>query len=265
MASVSDPSSRLAQSSTSASPPTSHEAAYAVLNTNELLCEIIGRLPLHDIVITTGVCRAWRNALKASVAIQQAMFLAPADVREITTTTKCLSLHVKDIPRGHHAIVAELNPYTTRICGQMHGFTDPPWTSDYGHGNAPPQRFEHPHGTWRNMFVTQPSVETLQVSFYTHCQLYSVSAVSFSCDEGITLGKLHAFIESIAYQRPYVVTSLTPQGLFPSRSLSVEGGYNRWWEVRKGKVHRRIEPPNNLIDVTGDVSNADDDGPQMPV
>jgi hypothetical protein len=79
------------------------------------------------------------------------------------------------------------------------------------------------------------------------------------------LGKLHAFIESIAYQRPYVVTSFTPQGLFPSHSPSVEGGYNRWWEVRKGKVHRRIEPPSNLIDVTGDVSDADDDSPKMPV
>jgi hypothetical protein len=36
--------------------PTSHQAAHAVFNTNELLCDIIVRLPLEDIFHATGVC-----------------------------------------------------------------------------------------------------------------------------------------------------------------------------------------------------------------
>jgi hypothetical protein len=260
MTSVNDPSSRLAQSSTSATPLTSHEAAYAVLNTNELLCEIIGRLPLHDIVNTTGVCRAWRNALKASVAIQQAMFLTPADVQEITTTTKCLSLRVSDIPV--HSMPSSQNQIRTlpgsvvRCMGSRALWAR---TMKFQYENAPLQKFDHPHGTWRNMFLTQPPVKILQVTLWAGRSLFRRS---FSCDEGITLGKLHAFNVSTLHgnRRPFVVTSSTPQGWFPERSLSVKDRFNRWWEVRKGKVHRRIEPPNNLIDVTGDVSDADDDG-----
>lgn len=53
------------------SPPTEpisprwHRAAHAVLSTNELLCNIIARLPLQDIVAATGICKAWRNAVAA--------------------------------------------------------------------------------------------------------------------------------------------------------------------------------------------------------
>jgi hypothetical protein len=261
---ASNPPSSALPTPISATPPRSYEAAHAVLNTNELICEIIGRLPLEDIVVTTGVCRTWRNVLKGNKSIQRALFLVPADIQEITTSTECLSMRVEDIPREQYAIVAEPNPYTARICGQMHALIEGPttWEEECRREDAPLQKFEHPHGTWRNMFVTQPPVEILYVSCYAGGQAFSRR---FECEEGVTLGKLHRFIELNlrAYRRPSVVISFTPRGFFPERSLSVRGPYNRWWEVRNGRVHRRIQPPNNMIDITGDITDTDDD--QMPV
>jgi hypothetical protein len=79
------------QPSTSMASPNSNSAAHAVFATHELLCDIIGLLPMGDIVIATGVCTTWRNALAANIIIQQALYLAPVETREIVTTTDHLS------------------------------------------------------------------------------------------------------------------------------------------------------------------------------
>ena len=153
---ASNPPSSALPTPISATPPRSYEAAHAVPNTNELICEIISRLPLEDIVVTTGVCKTWRNALKGNRSIQKALFLVPTDIQEITTSTKCLSMRVEDTPREQYAIVAETNPYTARICGQMHALNEIiiPWSEEFRRKDAPLPKFEHPDGTWRNMFVT---------------------------------------------------------------------------------------------------------------
>ena len=256
---ASNPPSSEPQTPTSATPSRSYEAAHAVLNTNELICEIFGRLPLEDIVVTTGVCRTWHNALKGNKSIQRALFLVPAGIQEITTTTKCLSMRVEDIPRGQYAIVAEPNPYTARICGRSHTSTRFGWTGMYEREDPPLQEFNHPDGTWQNMFVTQPPVKTLDVEFSFEPYPYHTDSFRFNCDEGITFGNLHRFIESTMppfYQKSVIITNPTSHGFFLGRSLSVACRYNRWWEVRNGKVHRKIQPPNNMIDFTGDVSDA---------
>lgn len=270
MASASDPSSSQPQGCAGTTPPRFYEAAHAALNTNELLCEVVGRLPLKDIVATTGVCRTWRNALKASVAIQQAMFLVPAEPREIATTTKCLSMRVKDIPRKHYAIVGEPNPYTTRIISLISPSTVPWWDRLYEKLNAPMRVREHSAGTWREMFITQPPIKAIELSlfvidipFYKRKIGYASDyryRVPYNCDEGIKLGPLYDFITSTseATDKSVVVTMIVPDGFFPEHSCSVRGRYNRWWEIRKGKVHRRIQPPNNLIDLTGDVTDTED-------
>jgi hypothetical protein len=52
---------------------TSHQpgpAQQAVFDTNELLRNIIGQLPLASIALATGVCRTWRDAMKADMTIQ---------------------------------------------------------------------------------------------------------------------------------------------------------------------------------------------------
>jgi hypothetical protein len=274
---ASEPSSG-PQTPTSATPRRFYEAAHAVLNTNELICEIIGRLPLEDIVVTTGVCRTWRNALKGSVAIQQALFLVPANIQEITTTTKCLSMRIEDIPRRQYAIIGEPHPWTARICGRMYASVTPSWSRDYGSTDEPMLDVEHPAGNWREMFITQPPIKALELSLFvkpkftqTHPNPYISSHkehVPYNRAEGIKLGPLYDFIaltlQAWDNHNHSVVTMIVPDGFFSKRSFSVTSRYNRWWEVRNGKVHRRIQPPNNMIDITGDVTDTDDHENQKP-
>jgi hypothetical protein len=118
MAPASDSSSSEPRSSTSNTPPDFYEAAHAVLNTNELICEIIGYLPFEDIIAITGVCRTWRCALYGSLAIQRALFLAPEHIRQIATSTENFPERVEDIPRRDYADVGEVNPFLARICGR---------------------------------------------------------------------------------------------------------------------------------------------------
>ena len=269
MDTASNPPSSEPQTPTSATPPKSYEAAHAVLNTNELICEIIGYLPLEDIVVTTGVCRTWRNALKGNKSIQRALFLVPAGIQEITTTTKCLSKRVEDIPRKPYAIIGEPHPWTARICGKMFGSTTPTWSRVYEATKEPILDLEHLAVTWRGMFVTQPPIKALELSFFVgsisikkHPNRYISSHkehVPYKCAEGIKLGPLYDFIALTlkVWDNDSFVTMIVPDGFFSKRSFSVTSRYSRWWEVRNGKVHRRIQPPNNMIDLTGDVSDAE--------
>jgi hypothetical protein len=168
MSSESDASSSEPRSSTSNTPPDFYEAAHAVLNTNELICEIIGYLPFEDIIAITGVCRTWRCALYGSLAIQRALFLAPEHIRQIATSTENFPERVEDIPRRDYADVGEVNPLLARICG-------PVW-STHGNGNSlfanqlgtmsPWESFEHPAGLWRDMLITQPPVSYIRVCLY---------------------------------------------------------------------------------------------------
>jgi len=60
-----------------------HQAAHAVLFTNELLCDIIARLRIQDVVSATGTCKFWREALKNNRRIQEALFLKPKEVSQV--------------------------------------------------------------------------------------------------------------------------------------------------------------------------------------
>jgi hypothetical protein len=224
MDTASNPPSSEPQTPTSATPPRSYEAAHAVWNTNELICEIIGYLPLEDIVVTTGVCRTWRNALKGNKSIQRALFLVPAGIQEITTTTKCLSKRVEDIPRKQYAIIGEPHPWTARICGKMFGSTTPIWSRVYETTKEPILDFEHPAGTWRGMFVTQPPIKALELSFLVksvsianHRSRYHIE-VPYNCAEGIKLGPLYDFIALTlqAYDNHSVVTVYVQMASFRS-------------------------------------------------
>jgi hypothetical protein len=117
----------------------SYKAAHAVVNTHELPHDIIVRLPVKDLVVATGVCRTWHK-LKDSLAIQQALFLAPAKIRDITCKKPCLSKRIEDLEiegdLSHciedfetenelsYCIVGDLHPSITRICGQTEGYTE---------------------------------------------------------------------------------------------------------------------------------------------
>jgi hypothetical protein len=275
---ASNPPSSEPQTPTSATPPRSYQAAHAVLNTNELICEIIGRLPLEDIVVTTGVCKTWRNALEASVTIQQALFLVPAGIREIATTTKCLSMRVQDIARKQYTNIGRPNPYTIRIFGQMGVFGEVHWRSRGNNFCKLLPRFDHPVATWRHMFLTQPPITTVNTLIYLNENTTKTGhrvrtqhvAYSFTSDEGIKMGELHDYIRSKEqrYQESSSINFLDIK--LDIRSAAIEAGFylergdicvihpnNRWWEVRNGKVHRKLKLPDNLIDLTGEVPDTD--------
>lgn len=82
----------------------SYKAAHAVLNTHELLHDILVRLPVIDLVVATGVCRTWHR-LKDNVEIQQALFLVPMEVGDIMANTGlCLSMRLEDIHRDKYVL-----------------------------------------------------------------------------------------------------------------------------------------------------------------
>ncbi|KAK3070046.1 hypothetical protein LTR53_011140 [Teratosphaeriaceae sp. CCFEE 6253] len=60
-------------------------ACARVLGTNELLEQILIRLPLKSIVRTQAISRAWRDLINHSSIVQQALFLAPAKPRMVWT------------------------------------------------------------------------------------------------------------------------------------------------------------------------------------
>jgi len=135
---------------------TSYQAAHAVFGTNELLCDIIGRLPLKKIVIITGVCKTWRKAILNNVAIQQTLFLAPAAIRDIKSGMECFFMRLEDIPRDQYTIVAE-----------FHSQAKKRWNCEEPNGIEPIfntlQSGLSPLGVWQNMFITQPPSKSVTI------------------------------------------------------------------------------------------------------
>jgi hypothetical protein len=254
MASASDsdsPSSEPRSSTSGATPPTFFEAAHAVLNTNELLCEIISYLPLEDIAAATGVCKTWRYALKASLAIQQALFLAPTEIRRITTSTEVSLLKlVKDFDIESYAVVGEVNPFLARICDPMLSKGD--FVSQL-QAMSPRRNFEHPAGLWREMFITQPPTSHVRVSLcpnpmilfsdsrpWMHVLPERERADSLRCDEGVRMGQLYDLIESKAqaFQEEQFAVRV-----YMSRfhSEPYQWAFHGWdWEVCNGMIVREI-------------------------
>lgn len=164
--------------------PNSHQAARAVFNTNELLCDIVIRLPFEDVVNATNVCKTWRKALKDDVAIRQVMFLAPVDISGIMSEVDCLSMNVKDLPRDKYTVV-----------GKVHSFVPTRWTpmNIFGTGTFEPMS-KRPCGVWAEMFVTQPPSKTFSVVLRLKDQ--DDLKLDFACETGVKMGELHDFCRS---------------------------------------------------------------------
>ncbi|KAM0693768.1 hypothetical protein Q7P36_007025 [Cladosporium allicinum] len=218
-----NPSSTKPQSSatTSTTPPTIYKAAHAVLNTNELLCEIIGHLPLESIVATTGVCKTWRAALKASAAIQQALFLAPTNISRITTSKADFSERVEAIPGERCVVIGEVHPSLARICGPVSSNSvHLPRTNPFQvKGTTPREPFEHPAGLWQNMLMTQPPTSHVDICLYANRPMFThlrgtrdCASYPLQCDEGIRMGQLYDFIEykAMMFPEPVAVRVILP-------------------------------------------------------
>lgn len=209
--------------------PKSNQAARAVLNTNELLCDIIIHLPFEDVVNATKVCKTWRKALKDNVAIRQVMFLSPVDISDIMSEVDCLSMNVKDIPRDKYTVV-----------GKVHRSVPDGWTpmNIFDTGDFKPMS-NRPFGIWADMFVTQPPSKTFSITLCLddHVDL----KLDFTCETGVKMGELHDFCRSsFASHRRAHSSTVAPESFTQEKYTKDRVGGR--WEVRDGKVCRQIQP-----------------------
>ena len=132
----------------------------------------------------------------------------------------------------------------------------------------PQPKFKHPNGTWRDMFISQPPINLVNIevflssNFYTapdrtlfFCARFAARQLTLKHDQGITMGKLHDFIQSTALpglRKPVCVRLSVPQEHFLERCITVTDRYQFWCEVRDGKVSRQTQPPHLLIDPTAE-------------
>ena len=154
---ISNFSSKQSATSINMASSNSHQAAHAVFGTNELLCDIIGRLPLKKIVNITGVCKTWRKAILDNLAIQQTLFLAPAAIRHITSEVNCLSMSLKHIPRYQYTVVAEFHSQAKKRWNCEEPNVIEPIFNTLNSGLSP-------LGVWQNMFVTQPPTTSVIIT-----------------------------------------------------------------------------------------------------
>jgi hypothetical protein len=136
--------------------PLANEAAHAVFSTNELLCSIVTHLPLNDIVVATGVCRTWRNALAMDLTIHRKLFFRPIEIHEVMAESDFVRNTEKPIPMDKCHVIGVYHPSIDKICGGVqagaHG-----WLISDVHRFP---RFDH-EGSWREMFVTQPPCKSI--------------------------------------------------------------------------------------------------------
>jgi hypothetical protein len=244
------PSSSETPTSLAASLARPSGAAHAVLNTNELLCDIIVRLPFKDIFNATGVCQTWRKALKDNVAIRQAMFLDPVGVTDITSEMDCLSMKVEDIPRDQFSVIGEIHSFVPHKWEERNLFDDRCSTQSLS---------KRPFGVWADMFVTQPPVKTFNIILRLASPVEHLPDIDFlfTCETGVKMGALHDFARSKFLSSDKAVTTRVVPKNFIEGKLSRDRIGGRW-EVRDGKVCRQTQL--RLAELPDPDSDSDESG-----
>lgn len=146
-------------------PSATNEAAHAALFTRELLCNIIGRLPLQGILAATGVCQEWRAALVSDPNIREDLFLKPANVRLVLADSKYMRNKEQLIPLDECAILGTALPFLHRIFDMVsfatgnYLFISSVMMSLKGPDpmrRMPSSAFDVANNFWNDMFITQP-------------------------------------------------------------------------------------------------------------
>lgn len=212
---------------------TSHQAAHAVLFTNELLCDIVARLPFRDIVSVTAVCKTWRGALKEDPHVQEALFLKPMEVREVLCDNHLLNDLERPISLDDCTVICKLHPFADKILGKVL----------VGKGSRfPSQPFpniEHPDGTWREMFITQPPSTKLRVCDGRAMFNYDFPFVEVPRTTGVTFGEIYDFLKP---KQPHLAQAFTVtiavRGYADEDNMPRDRPFTSRCKVRDGEVCR---------------------------
>lgn len=183
--------------------PQSYKAAHAVLNTNELLCTIVGHLSFKDVVAVTGVCRAWDVALKADLSVRETLWLEPTEVRHVLSNgprgfppyAPLLCYKTTFTPgRYPNSIIGEVNPFLKAICGKVVGLCQGSWQPGFkGTGLKSRPILDYPARSWRDMFITQPPCMTVHVEISKWARDFH-DVIELTCESGVKLGELHDLV-----------------------------------------------------------------------
>jgi hypothetical protein len=233
---------------------TSHQAAHAVLFTNELLCDIIGRLPFREIVSATGTYKFWRNALKGDQHIQEALFLKPTEVREVFCSNYLLNDLEHPISIDHCTIVGKLHPlvYNTRRLNAGEG-------RRRSAKSFP--KLEHLNGDWREMFATQPPCKKAIVTIKE-----GTRAEKFMCerDTGVTIGDLKDLIDSKMPDQKETAEAQVGVAHYVNQGSLMGMRFTSRCKVRAGEVCRPTRLPVPVLKLDTESSDESEDSEHWP-
>ena len=244
-----DPKREAPSSETQTPIMSSHKATHAILNTHELLHDILARLPVKDIVVATGVCQTWHK-LKDNVAIQKAMFLSPVDISDIETDTDlCLSTRLEDIFRGQYSVVGKTHDALAAFSSGDKVFLSEKgvhYTTFLQNFRSKPL-FQHPLGCWRDMFTSQPPTTVVSIALLPFGSPCSKKEY-FECNTGVKMGELADFCDIVLRLNGWSSgCRAEPEGFVDLEDHQdlVRGGR---WDVREGKIYRQTQLPSDSSD-----------------
>lgn len=236
----------------------SHQAAHAVLFTNELLCNIVARLPLPDILAASRICKFVRDALKDDPSIKKALFLKPAQVREVLVSNFILEWN--DLTLDDSSVIGKVNPFVKGIVGRVQLETQ--------RGNDHPLvTRKHPNGVWREMFITQPPCKKVFVTIHEHGSDKEVS-VRLSSETTVNFGDLYDFLHlgtfnDIFDDTPKCETFVTIPNYVDQEDLWGYEGHSTRCEFRDGRICVPAPSSSDLSD-SGSEDSETDDQPGLP-
>lgn len=221
---------------TDAATPTPDGAAHRVFSIPELLCDIVARFSLEEIIVATGVCHTWRNAIAADLSIQQALFLNPREVREVIAEDFYILDLERPIPFENCTIIGELNPWISDICGCVYGCSSVHTSVNF--------EFLSCGGLWREMFVTQPPCKAAVVSMQSLDSMNALKSLDFEREAGIKMGELYDFIAEETRYRPECRRTVVYLKNFDTEEYAYGGHFpTTRCQVRNGEVCRPEQLP----------------------
>jgi len=218
----------------------SHQAAHAVLFTNELLCDIIVRLRIRDVVSATGICKFWREALKNNRRIQEALFLKPKEVSQVICENELINDLEHSIEISDCLVIGTFHPCFLNF------FSGIPRTINGLRSSGVLSQLIRPG---REVFISQPPCKTVTVTRSSR-RPRSCAEAPIKRATGVTFGDLYDWFRAgFPDDEQPVIAWITVPG-YTKSNVPCERFTSRC-EVRAGEICRptglplRVEPSDS--------------------